>query len=328
MPRLIKTVFLLFALAYLLTQCTEDEGQPDISEVEIETKLKRFDQAFFETDSNQLEEKIPQLASEYPEFFSGGTNPRFWRAQRSDEKQIALYRDIQTVFEDEEALNENLDFSMKHFYHYFPEADKIKFYGYVSNLDFEYPVLFADSVNFVGLDMYLGPEKPYYQSLPSYLAFYRQPTFMIRDAMAAIVNKLVERDGRNSTLLQDMLYHGRRLYILKKLMPQKSEAVIMKYTPEQLNFAEENERSIWSYFIENEALFDTSTDLKRRFIEVAPFSKFRTKFDNDTPGMIGRWVGLQIVEAYMNNHPQVSLKELAKETDAQKILKESKYRPK
>lgn len=327
MRRLIRAATLLLLPFIGLLQCTEEQSDIDLSTVKTETELKRFDLAFFQSDSTNMPAEIDRLQQDFPEFFSAGTNLKFWKAQRTDPKQIDLYQKIQKVFTDSNALEENLNFSMKHYYYHFPKAEKLKFYGYVSNLDFDYPILFADSINFIAMDMYLGPQQPFYNSLPKYLAFYRQPTFMIRDAIAAVVEREVVRDPKKQTLLDDMVYHGRKLYILKKLMPQKEETVILKYTPKQLAFSEENERSIWSYFIEHQHLFDTSTDLKRRFIEVAPFSKFRTEFDNETPGMIGRWLGLQIVEAYMEARPEVSLPQLAQETDARMILKESGYKP-
>ena len=35
-------------------------------------------------------------------------------------------------------------------------------------------------------------------------------------------------------------------------------------------------------------------------------------------GRIGQWVGMKIVEAYMNFHPDLTLTDLIKETDAQR----------
>ena len=49
----------------------------------------------------------------------------------------------------------------------------------------------------------------------------------------------------------------------------------------------------------------------------------------ESPGNIGAWLGLQIVEAYMKQHPEKTLKELITEPiDAQRFLMESKYKPK
>ncbi len=321
-----SNLFLAAVFVAAFAGCDSDAPAVDVSEVERETELRRFDRDFFASDTSQMPAEIERLAKRYPEFFAGGKNPRFWKAQRTDENQLALYEDIQNVFGDASEIEENLNFSMKHFYWYFPDNQKIKFYGYVSNLDFDYPVLFADSVCFVGLDLYLGPKKPFYQSQPEYLAFFRQPAFLVRDVMEAVCAPKITRNPESSTLLDDMVYYGKVLYFLEKMLPQKEPKIILKYPQEKLEFIQENERNIWAYFIENNLLFDSSLDAKRRFVELAPFSKFRAGFDKETPGMVGRWVGLQIVRGFMENE-KISLQELGWETDARKILKLSGYKP-
>ena len=321
-----RTLNLLF-IGLIAVACQDTEREVDISEIERTSRFQRFDQAFFESDTARLKQEIDQLSLQFPEFFIGGKNMLFWSAQRTDPKQIQLYQAVQEVFDDPESLNENLSFSMKHFYYFYPQSSEIKFYAYISNLDFEFPVLFSDSVCFAALDLYLGPEKPYYQSLPEYIAFYRQPAFLVRDVMEAVISPRVAESKGSESLLDAMIYHGKKLYALERMMPQKEENIIVQYTPEELVFCRENERSIWAYFIENNHLFSTSQDLKNRFIELAPFSKFRMKFDRETPGMIGRWIGWQIVREYMENNDQVSLPELLKEDDSRKILKHSGYKP-
>lgn len=47
--------------------------------------------------------------------------------------------------------------------------------------------------------------------------------------------------------------------------------------------------------------------------------------DNDSPGQIGAWIGLQIVNAFMENN-DVSLQELIK-TNEEQIFAKSKYKP-
>ncbi|MGB0979177.1 MAG: gliding motility protein, GldB, partial [Croceimicrobium sp.] len=99
------------------------------------------------------------------------------------------------------------------------------------------------------------------------------------------------------------------------------------YPPDKYRFSQEHEKDMWVYFIENQLLFKTDQDLQRRFIEVAPFSKFRTKTDPETPGRIGRWFGYRIIDAYLEEYPNLDLKALINEKDARKILKLSAYKP-
>jgi uncharacterized protein YjaZ len=58
---------------------------------------------------------------------------------------------------------------------------------------------------------------------------------------------------------------------------------------------------------------------------LAPFSKFYLEIDNDSPGMVGRFIGWQIVRAYMKANKS-SLQELVA-LDAETLFNKSKYKP-
>ena len=63
-----------------------------------------------------------------------------------------------------------------------------------------------------------------------------------------------------------------------------------------------------------------------RFINPAPFSKFYLEIDNDSPGMVGRYIGWQIVRSYMENNNSTIQKLLT--LNAEELLNKSKYKPK
>ena len=321
-----RNLLLLVGFSALIS-CETNPREVDLDSVNRTASFARFDEAFFNSDTTDFTSSLDELEKQFPDFFSGGKNLLFWKAQRKDALQLELYRKSAEVFPSFESLNENLNFSVKHFYYYFPESQTIRFYTYISNLDFNYPVLFSDSVCFSALDLYLGPKQPYYSELPEYIAFYRQPAFLIRDIMYELIKSRVEPLNSGGSLLDAMVHHGKLLYALQMCMPQSDENLIIRFTPEQMGFCNANERSMWAYFIENNYLFSTSQDLKNRFIELAPFSKFRMQFDGDTPGMTGRWLGLQIVKSFAEKNPKLSLKEILAEKDSRKILKLSGYKP-
>ena len=110
------------------------------------------------------------------------------------------------------------------------------------------------------------------------------------------------------------------------MIPSDSDAEKIGYTPEEIQWAQDNEGYMWRYFIENKLLFDTSSKLANRFINPAPFSKFYLEIDNETPGSIGKWLGWQIVRSYAKNN-EVSLEALL-QTDAKELFDNSKYKPK
>ncbi len=319
-------VFIILALISLLgckRQCTK----ADLSSIAHESAFERFGKDFFETDTNSFGQNLNQLKELYPVFFMQNASNDFWKNQRTDPNQIKLYQKAVQVFGDLGEENEKLNLAVKHYYYYFGTEPRFYFYSYISNLDFDFPVLLADTLCFVALDLYLGHDQKYYSHLPQYLSFFRQSRFLVRDCMAELIKTKIPPIKSSTRLLDDMIYHGKILYVLESFIPDGLDEMIVQYPKSKLEFCRQNERSIWAYFIENQMLFDTNQELKRRFIELAPFSKFGMKFDNQTPGMTGRWIGWQIVKAYMEKNPLISLDQLLQEEDTRKILKLSVYRP-
>ena len=78
--------------------------------------------------------------------------------------------------------------------------------------------------------------------------------------------------------------------------------------------------------IEKDYLFSNSSDLIDRFVSLAPFSKFGLDIDTNSPGSVGIWLGLQILNSYADKN-NVSLIDILNETDYMKILNKSGYKP-
>jgi hypothetical protein len=321
-----KVFYLLGPVILFLSAC-QTQPQINAENITIETKFKRFDEAFFTCDTNRFEPALRELKQKYPLFFQNQGTQKFWYTQRTEPLQNKLFERSQAVFGNLSAQNEALNQVMKRYYKLFGTADTLAFFTYISRLDFGYPILPADSVYFVALDLYLGSKSPYYQSMPRYLAFEREPRFLVRDIAETLLKEKIAPTKKQETLLDAMVYHGKILYFIEAFMPELSEKDLMQYPPKKLNFAREHEREMWIYFIENEMLFKSSAQAKKRFIELAPFSKFRTELDANTPGRIGQWFGYKIVKAFHQKNPQLSFKQVWQENNSEKILKLSAYKP-
>ena len=110
------------------------------------------------------------------------------------------------------------------------------------------------------------------------------------------------------------------------MLPLESDAVKIGYTEEKLDWAAANESQIWRYFVERELLYSTDLKLGPRFLDPAPFSKFRLELDNESPGRLGRYMGWQIVKAFAERNT-LSLEQLLLLPEDE-IFKKSNYKPK
>ncbi|MCK0206075.1 gliding motility protein GldB-related protein [Ornithobacterium rhinotracheale] len=117
----------------------------------------------------------------------------------------------------------------------------------------------------------------------------------IAESMARQLSRwilLKENCGKNDLCRKSVASHT-------SLLPEKSAQEIMQYSPEQWQWCVGNEADVYVYFTEEEYFFDEDKKLSERFIDPAPFSKFFTDADNETPGRVGAWMGLQICQAYL-----------------------------
>jgi uncharacterized protein YjaZ len=121
-----------------------------------------------------------------------------------------------------------------------------------------------------------------------------------------------------------MLYEGKVLYLNQCFFPDYPGHMIIHYSPKQFEWCRKNEGQIWSFIVKNELLYST---------EIHPISKlmidgpFTSAFSKDSPARIGWYVGWQIIMSYMEKNPEVTLEQLAAETDARKIFGMSGYKP-
>ena len=82
---------------------------------------------------------------------------------------------------------------------------------------------------------------------------------------------------------------------------------------------------MWQYLLEHDLLFSTDQFEVRKLTGDAPFTAY---FTNESPGRAAVWIGFRIIESYMMKNTDVSLEELMRETDIQRILEKAKYAPK
>ena len=195
-----------------------------------------------------------------------------------------------------------------------------------NNVDYQIKIVYSDSLLLISLDTFLGADHHLYEGIPNYIRKELDQKFIlsqIAEKFAAFVIPPAE----DRTFLAQMLYEGKKMYLLDLLLPHQSDAIKIAYTQAELNWVEENELYVWQYFIERQVLYKTEFEWVQRFLEPAPFSKFYLQLDNESPGRIGRWIGWQIVRSYMEQNPETSLEELLK-MPAQRLFNLSKYKPK
>ncbi len=318
-----KKIHLLFYLSLMFFCSCQNSGRElEISKIPVEIKLIRFDQEFSRIKTpNDLRD----LKMKYPMFFPVQVPDSSWLNRSESETQVYIQTKVDSVFSSEESLKKDFETLFQHLLFYKPQFQIPDIYFLLGDGDAEDKILVYDNMLLVSLDFYLGKDQELYYEVPSYLAYEFQPKFMIRDAALALWPSPYYRQGSLRNFLDRMIEEGKAIYLLEQLIPTMSLRDNLSYTEEDLQWSQENEFQVWSYFSQNEYLFSSEGNLSKRFIETAPFSKFFMDFDRETPPRIGRYIGYRIVDSFMQNN-DVSLPQLL-EMAPNLIYQRSKYKP-
>jgi hypothetical protein len=235
-----------------------------------------------------------------------------------------LLGETKRVFGDLSKLRTDFEEAFKNIKSFYPDFVPPKIQTVISGLDTD--LLVSDTLIIVGLDYYLGTTGKYRPKTYDYLLRRYDPEDIVPSAILifGIDGRLNKVDARDKTVLADMIAYGKSFYFTKRILPCTPDSILISYTDDEVKGARANQDLIWARFIENQVLFATSHVVKKDYLGDRPFT---IQVGEKCPGRIGQWVGWQIVNKYMQSHPTVTLQELMAEDDAQKIFKESRYKP-
>lgn len=309
----------IILLVILFSSCSSEQ-KVDVSSIEVTSELVRFDSLFYKS------ENVLEVKSQYPMMFQKGVEDSVWINKSKNEEDLKVLRKVDSVYGNFNLQFHELEDLFKHIKYYFPAFSEPDVYTILSDFDYEYPILYSANRLFISLDMYMGSDAVEYDSFPLYIRNGFEPTKIRVDAGENILRTFVSKDPYDKNLLNEMIFNGKILYINSKLNPEKSAAEIIGYSDEKYKWCESNETEIWTYIIKNQYLYNSNPQLKKRFIDTAPFTKFFLELDRESPGRVGVWLGWQIVNSYME-HNEISLEELIKNRDAKSIFVNSKYKP-
>ncbi len=317
-----KQLFGIIVMYIVCLSCNSGTDiEKEVAKIPITVEIVRFDKEFARAKVSDL----PYLKGKFPLFFPEEYQDSIWQQKIVDTLQNELDEAVLKEFPTESLLEDDLKKLFQHITFYFPEFEVPIVYTTTSEVDYRTRIIANDSLLILELDNYLGENHYFYSVIPKYIGKNLKPSRLMPDIAATYSRKYIAPPS-DRTLLGQIIYFGKELYLKDLWLPETSDALKIGYTEDELKWARENEEEMWRYFIENELLYSTNSKLGQRFVDPAPFSKFNLEIDNESPGMIGRWLGWQIVRSYMEENA-VSVTQLM-QTDAEEIFNNSHYKPK
>lgn len=333
--------FFVFVFAFFLMTSCKHSTKPDVSAINLDLKIERFDRDLYAERRNNLAQTDEMLKRKYGRFYDDYIHRIVGNFDYSSQQVLAtlfkdqaytdLNQETDSVFKDMTAINEDLTQTFKYIKYYYPQAKVPRFISFISGFAVQMPV--GDDYLGIGLDMFLGRKSQFYgaivQSVPTYLSRRFAPEYLVpRIAETYAREEMFPERDEDRTLLSKMIHHGKILYFMDQVLAEEiPDSVKIGYTHLQLDWCKNFESNIWAYYLENNLLFETDYQKIQVLLSEGPFTPGLGERNESAP-KLGVWTGWQIVRKYMQENKEISLQQLMEESDSQKILNKSKYKPK
>lgn len=325
-------------LLFAFFSCKSKKEIPDVSGIKIALQTERFEKAFFELDTLHLNASLQNLHKKYPGFTQDflfnilGTTaknaakdiPVFLRTYGSMNQSVA--RKFANFTKTEEQVKRGLQF-VHYYYPGYPLPKKlVTFIGPINS----YGNIITPDALAIGLQLYMGSDYPLYlteqgqQLYPVFISRRFAPEYIPVNCIRNIIDDMYPDKSIGRPLVEQMVEAGKRLWLMDKFLPEVPDTLKIGYTQQQLTGCYESEKNIWSFFVQNDLLYNSDPNLTRDYMTDGPNT---AALGETSPGNIGQFVGMQIVKKWMEKQKNLTPDVLMK-TPAKQIFDEAKYKPK
>jgi len=342
-PILKKQIYLFFLICIFLVSCKR-KAKIDVSGIDLNVKIERFDHDFDGFRNSNYPTKAKQLYRHYGNFYpdfierilsAGSTTDTTYFANLrkvfAAKSYIDLKHEVDSVYPNLDKQEAELTDAFKHIRYYYPQKKLPQIYAYFSGFQAQNSI--GNHYFGIGLDLFLGSNSKFYPALietfPHYISRRFTPDNMVPRVIESMAREdmFEEQSNDDKTLLSRMIYNGKILYFMDQVLPEVPDSTKIGYTNQQLKWCTDNQANIWGYFLEDNLLYESDYQKIQKYLTEAPFTPGLGDHNNSAP-KLAVWTGWQIVKQYMEKNPKVSLQQLMADRDEQKILDQSKYRPK
>jgi len=311
-----------------------DSLKIDVDHIKVDLDIDRMEQDIFDNSRNS-EEKHQFLLKKYDKLYQyffayiidGGdpfspNSPDRLHTFTHDSTMNLFYSELKKEFNKFDQYDKELTNAFKHYKYYFPDSTIPKITTFYSN--FEQKVLDIDDRLAIGIEMFLGKNNSLIQLLPNmypqYVKNKMEKKYLTSNVMYAfLINRFYEPLGND--FISNILAYGKVIYLLKAMMPEIPENILMSYSKDEQHWCVKNENNIWEYIVDQELLYSKNSKIINNFINEGPSTK---GLPNDSPSKTGIWLGFQIIKDHVKKQ-NLDIMDLLKEKNINIILKS--YQP-
>lgn len=312
-------------LLLLLTACSSDPLDVDASGVEVDITFVDLNEPIMYADSLGLMSAHHQYSVRIPDPYAylvgyclqiGEVPDTAFYASvmtyREDATIRQLHDDIRKKFENKEQTEATILDGFRHLRFHLPKCKIPKNIVYMNTL-FQSGVFCTEEDLAIGLQNYLGKDNQVIQQLNPQFYFDwmkegMDAKYLERDVLTGWIETHLVEETQGS-LAEHIIRWGKIIYLTEAAFPELSEAQILRYTEEELLWAEENEYAFWKYLVDENLLFTVDDKTTRNMVGDGPFTPGIP--EEGSPDRMGQYLGWRMMHSYIEQN-DITVEELIK----------------
>lgn len=325
-----RYILIIILSLFALSACRDDR-QEDFFLSENGIKIHRYDRLQFEASALNSFTSLQKMNMNYPHATKlliedvlalGSVDDEkindLLCAYYSDTSLVNLMLDVEDKYKDLSSFEKELTKGFVFLKKRIPSIPIPVVYSQISALN--QSIVVADSLIGISLDKYMGEEYPMYKRY--YYDYQRRtmnPERIVPDCISFYLLSLYpfpwERDHR--TLFDVIMYRGKIAWITEKALGSgELGAKLLGYNKQQLIWCGNNRKQFIEWVGKSNHLESTDPMIIRSYVQSMPNPFLK----DEVPPMIGVWLGMQYIDAYMKSNPDVTYEELLNNTDYEGML--------
>lgn len=241
----------------------------------------------------------------------------------NDSVLVTLMKDVDSEYSDMSDIEDELTAGFRELKKSLPAISVPRIYSQISALN--QSVVVSDSLLGISLDKYLGADYSLYRRY----YYPNQRRFMSRDRIVPdcftfyLLGQYPFRWEEGHRALFDLLIHrGMVAWVVDKILDSdKPGKMSLGYTDEELKWCKKHKDELWKWMAERHLLLSTDPMVIRSYISSDVTVRWK---DCQLPPSIGVWMGLTLMDEYIENHKDMSWDALLSRADFREILLQSR----
>lgn len=323
-----KFIFILLSIVVLVSCHTGEQGDDVLLDKGI--KVFRYDRLQYEASAMNSFSALQKMSLDYPRatkiliedvLMLGSVdepaiNERLC-AYYSDTILLRIMQDASEKFKDMTALEKGFTDGFRFLKEEIPAFPVPTVYSQISALN--QSVVVGDSLLGFSLDKYMGEDYPLYRRY--YYDYQRRsmtPERILPDCFTFYLLSLYPFEWRpgHRSLYDVIMHQGKIHWVVRQVLDYKTNGDVLGYSEKEEDWCKKHGKELWKWMAERGHLSSTDPMLIRAYTHSDPNMILNGE---KIPPVIGLWLGMQLTEQYMKQHPDVTIATLLERTDFGKL---------